>query len=171
MALLVAVLLGSAPGRPVFAAEAASNAPKPVFEEWALIVIDGKTCGFGSTITTENDTPSGPQYLTVHQEKFVLLRMGTALTVTDTSKVTEDADGGVLNFDQTTDAGSVVESGGLRDGDDMVVSSRGQTQRYHLPRLDALGPEAVRRLTLQVPLRPGQAIPSPPSAANIRRLS
>jgi hypothetical protein len=39
----------------------------------------------------------------------------------------------------------------------MVVSSRGQTQRFHLPRLAALGPEEVRRATLQVPLRPGQA--------------
>jgi transglutaminase-like putative cysteine protease len=38
----------------------------------------------------------------------------------------------------------------------MVVSSRGQTERFNLPRLAALGPEKVRRLTLAVPLRPGQ---------------
>jgi hypothetical protein len=133
-----------------------SGALKPVFEEWVVVVLDGKTCGFGSTMTTKTDTPSGPQYLTAHQEEFVVKRLGTDLKITETSKVTEDADGGVLSFDEVSDAGSSVESSGVREGDDMVVSSRGQTQRFHLPRLSALGPEAVRRLTLAVPLKPGQ---------------
>jgi len=66
----------------------------------------------------------------------------------------------VLNFDEVSDAGSVVESSGEREGDNMVVSSRGQTQRFHLPRLSALGPETVRRLSLAVPLKPGQLFPS-----------
>jgi hypothetical protein len=83
-------------------------------------------------------------------------RLGTSLKIVETSKVTEDADGGVLAFDQVSDAGSVVESSGVRQGDDMVVSSRGQTQRFHLPRLSAIGPETVRRLSLAVPLKPGQ---------------
>jgi hypothetical protein len=133
-----------------------SGARKPVFEEWVVVVLNGKTCGFGSTLTTETDTPSGPQYLTAHQEEFVVKRDGALLKIIETSKVTEDADGGVLAFDQVNDAGSVVESSGVREGDDMVVSSRGQTQRFHLPRLSALGPEAERRLTLAVPLKPGQ---------------
>ena len=133
-----------------------SGQQQPVFEEWVVTVLQGKTCGYGSTITTESDTPTGPQFLTVHQERFVVLREGTSLTITDTSKVTEDADGGVLNFDEILDAGSIIEAKGVRDGDDMVVTSRGQTQRYHLPRLTALGPEKVRRQTLKVPLKPGQ---------------
>ena len=120
------------------------------------MVMDGKTCGFGSTVTTKTDTPDGPQYLTVHQEEFVAKRLGTDLKIIETAKVTEDADGGVLSFDQVSDAGSSVESSGVRDGDDMVVSSRGQTQRFHLPRLSAVGPEAVRRLSDAVPLKPGQ---------------
>jgi len=120
------------------------------------VVLDGKTCGFGSTVTTETDTASGPQYLTAHQEEFVVKRLGTKLKIIETSKVTEDADGAVLAFDQISDAGSIIESKGVREGDEMVVSSRGQTQRFHLPRLSALGPEAVRRLTLAVPLKPGQ---------------
>jgi len=128
----------------------------PVFEEWVVVVLDGKTCGFGSTVTTETDTASGPQYLTAHQEEFVVKRLGTKLKIIETSKVTEDADGAVLAFDQISDAGSIIESKGVREGDEMVVSSRGQTQRFHLPRLSALGPEAVRRLTLAVPLKPGQ---------------
>jgi hypothetical protein len=37
------------------------------------------------------------------------------------------------------------------------VSSRGQTQRFKLPRLSALGPDAVRRLSDAVPLKPGRA--------------
>jgi len=133
-----------------------TSARKALFEEWVVVVLDGKTCGFGSTVTTETDTASGPQYLTAHQEEFVVKRLGTKLKIIETSKVTEDADGAVLAFDQISDAGSIIESKGVREGDEMVVSSRGQTQRFHLPRLSALGPEAVRRLTLAVPLKPGQ---------------
>jgi hypothetical protein len=131
-------------------------AAKPVFEEWVVVVLQGKTCGYGTTTTTRIDTPSGPGYLTTHHEEFVVKRMGADLKLIDTSKVVEDSDGGVISFDQIDDSGSAVEVTGVRDGDDMVVSSRGQTQRFHLPRLAALGPEAVRRATLQVPLRPGQ---------------
>src|ERR1700677_5179874 len=90
-----------------------SGQQQPVFEEWVVTVLQGKTCGYGSTITTESDTPTGPQFLTVHQERFVVLREGTSLTITDTSKVTEDADGGVLNFDEILDAGSIIEAKGV----------------------------------------------------------
>jgi len=57
------------------------------------VVLHGKTCGFGSTVTTKTDTPAGPQYLTAHQEEFVVKRLGTSLKIVETSKVTEDADG------------------------------------------------------------------------------
>jgi len=152
--LTTAGLLAQAPASA--AGPTGSDTPKPVFEEWVVVVLDGKTCGFGSTVTTKTDSASGPQYLTAHQEEFVVKRLGTDLKIVETSKVTEDADGGVLNFDEVTDAGSVVESSGVREGDEMVVSSRGQTQRFYLPRLSALGPEAVRRLSLAVPLQPGR---------------
>jgi hypothetical protein len=80
-----------------------------------------------------------------------------SLKMIETSKVTEDAEGGVLSFDQTAEAGgAAIGSSGLRQGDEMVVSSHGQTQRFHLPRLAALGPEMVRRETLKVPLQAGQ---------------
>ena len=137
-------------------ASAPGDARKPIFEEWVIVSLGGKTCGFGSTVTTETDTPSGPQYLTAHHEEFLIKRLVTNLKIIETSKVTEDADGGVLSFDQSSEAGSVVESSGVRDGDSMVVSSRGQTQRFYLPRLSALGPEAIRRKTKDVPLQPGQ---------------
>jgi hypothetical protein len=134
----------------------ASPAKKPIFEEWVVVVLAGKTCGFGSTVTTQHDTPSGTQYLTAHQEEFVVKRLGTNLKIVETSKVIEDAEGGVLSFDNIDDAGSIVESRGIREGDHMVVSSRGQTQRFFLPRLSALGPEAIRRQTMAVPLQPGE---------------
>jgi len=119
-------------------------------------VLDGKTCGYGSTVTTKIDAPSGPQYVTAHQEEFVVKRLGTNLKIVDTSKVTEDADGGVLSFDEVSESGSSVESSGRREGDYLVVSSRGQTQRFYLPRLSALGPEKIRRLSDAVPLKVGQ---------------
>lgn len=120
--------------------------------------MSGKPCGFGSTITTEKDTPSGPQYQTVHQEEFVVKRFSSSLKIIDTSKVTEDAEGGVLSFTQINQgAGSDIESHGVRQGDELVVSSRGQTRHYKVPRLSSLGPEAVRRLELAVPLKPDQA--------------
>src|SRR5476649_354844 len=87
-----------------------SEPQKPVFEEWVVVVLDGKTCGFGSTVTTKTDTPAGPQFLTAHQEEFVVKRLGANLKIVETSKVTEDADGGVVAFDQVSEAGSVVES-------------------------------------------------------------
>ena len=135
----------------------ASTTPvKPSFEEWTLIMLDGKTCGFGSTITTPVDTAHGPGYKTELQEEFVVKRLGVALKMNEVSHITENAQGAVFSFDQvSTGMGSDIESSGVRDGDDLVVSSRGQTQRYHIPPLSALGPEAIRRLTNAVPLKAG----------------
>jgi hypothetical protein len=137
-------------------ARADDSSGKPVFEEWVLVVLDSKTLGYGSTITTKVDSDFGTQYVTSYNQEFSIKREGTVLKITDKSKVTEDAEGGVISFTQTSDAGSSVESSGVRDGDYMVVTSRGQTQRFLLPRLSALGPEAIRRQTNAVPLKPGQ---------------
>jgi hypothetical protein len=139
------------------AADSAKGTGKPVFEEWVAIILDGKRCGFGSTLTTQTDTPAGPQYFTVHQEQFVVKRLSSLLKIVETSQVTEDAEGGVLSFSQINQgAGSNVESSGVRQGDELIVSSRGQTQHYQSPRLGALGSEAIRRLENAVPLKPGQ---------------
>jgi hypothetical protein len=130
---------------------------KPTFEEWVVLILRGKECGYGSTITTRVETPTGPQFVTEHEEEFVVKRLGSNMKIIEKYKVTEDADGGVLSFDQVTaGGGSNIESTGVRDGDDLVVTGRGQTQRYHLPRLAALGPEKVRELSDAVPLKPGQ---------------
>jgi hypothetical protein len=137
-------------------AQQAAAPVKPTFEEWSIIMLDGKTCGFGSTITTPTDTPKGPGYKTALQEEFVVKRMGAALKMNEVSHIIEDANGVVLSFDQTSSGmGSDIVSTGVRDGDDLVVSSRGQTQRYPIPPLAALGPEAIRRLTNAVPLKAG----------------
>jgi hypothetical protein len=142
------------PGQPGVAPDVAA---KPVFEEWTLLVMDGRPCGFGSTITTSSNTPTGVQYHTELQQEFVVKRMGSPLKIGEVSHITEDADGAVLSFSQSsTGMGSDIESTGVRAGDELVVSSRGETQRYRIPRLAALGPEACRRLSSAVPLKPGQ---------------
>jgi hypothetical protein len=148
-------------GGPVAPASASGTVP-PVFEEWSVSVMDNRQCGFGSTITTAIDTPQGKQFQTVLVEELVVTRnldgQVFTLKITSNSKVIEDADGAVLSFEQeTSGAGSDIESSGTREGDDLVVTSRGQTQRYHIPRLSALGPEAIRRQSLLIPLKPGQA--------------
>jgi transglutaminase-like putative cysteine protease len=140
---------------------AAQSSPSPggtkIFEEWALLLLDGKRCGYDSTIVTKTDSPGGPRYLTVQQESFVVRRLGHDLSMLETSKITEDAEGGVLSFEERTQgAGSNIVSEGRREGDELVVSCRGQTQRCRIPRLAALGPEAVRRLSDAVPLEPGR---------------
>ena len=146
--------------------EAQSTAPtapeRKIFEEWSVLILDGKRCGFDSTITTQTSEPGGLRYHTVEQQEFVAKRMGTSIKITETSKVTEDADGGVLSFeDRTAGGGSDISSTGRREGDDLIVSSRGQTQRFHVPRLAALGPEAVRRANDAMPLRAGQKLSLP----------
>ena len=145
------------PGAFAQAPAPALAAAKPVFEEWVLLVLDGKRCGYGMTQVTAVDTPSGPGYLTLNHQEFLVKRLGVSLKMIETSKVTEDKEGGVLSFEESTEAGgAAIGSSGVRQGDEMVVSSHGQTQRFNLPRLAALGPEAVRRETLQVPLQPSQ---------------
>jgi hypothetical protein len=149
--------LGFQLGPVVPARAAAPDTSKPIFEEWVVIVLDGKKCGYGMTQTTQVDTPSGPAYLTLNHQEFVVKRLGVTLKMTETTKVTEDMEGGVLSYQDDTDAGGAsIASSGVREGDELVVSSRGQTQRFHMPRLAALGPEAIRRATLRVTLQPGQ---------------
>ena len=152
--LVAALLLAGTPCLRVQADDAAGS--KPVFEEWVVIMLDGKTCGYASTVTTKADTDTGVQYITSYQEEFVVKRMGTNLKIISRSKVVEDEQGGVLSYDDVSDTGSAIETKGVRDGDDLVVSSNGQTQRFHLPRLSALGPDAIRRATMRVPLKAGQ---------------
>ena len=158
-AFLVLAFLPTLPGLDAQTPASANSATgKPIFEEWVSIILDGKRCGFGSTITTQTDTPTGPQYLTVHQEQFVVKRSSSLLKITETSRITEDSNGVVLSFSQSNqDAGSDIESSGLRQDDELVVSSRGQTQHYSSPRLGALGPEAIRRMETAVPLKPDQS--------------
>ena len=120
------------------------------------IVLDGKPCGFGSTITTPIATPQGNGFRTELQEEFVIKRMGVSLKMNEVSHITENADGAVLAFDQVQSGmGSDIKTEGKREGDDLVVTSRGETQRYHIPPLAALGPEAIRRQTDAVPLKAG----------------
>jgi hypothetical protein len=134
----------------------ATPAATPSFEEWSLVVLEGKTCGFDSTITTPVATPAGTQYRTELQEEFVVKRLNVTLKMNEVSHVTENAAGVVLAFDQTSSGmGSDIEMHGVREGGDLVVASRGQVQRYHIPPLDALGPEAIRRQTDAVPLKAG----------------
>jgi hypothetical protein len=141
---------------------AAAEPGTKIFEEWAVLSIDGKRCGYEGTVVTQTASASGPRYCTVHQEQFVVKRMNADLKLTETSKITEDADGGVLSFDdRTSGGGSDISLSGEREGDDLVVSSRGQTRRYHVPRLAALGPDKVRRLSDAVPLKPGQSFSFP----------
>ena len=136
----------------------AKDSGSNIFEEWAILTFAGKRSGFESTVITQVDAPAGTQYHTVQQEEFVVKRMGVNLKLMETSKITEDADGGIISFEEITQGGgSDIESSGTREGDDLVVSSRGQVGRYHIPRLSALGPEAVQRLTDVVPHQAGQA--------------
>jgi hypothetical protein len=154
LALWAALILGARAQQTI--APIATAPAKPTFEEWSLIMLDGKTCGFGSTITTPVNAPGGLEYKTELQDEFVVKRLGVALKMNEVSHITEDAQGAVLSFDQlSTGMGSNIESSGVREGDDLVVSSRGQTHRYHIPPAAALGPEAIRRLTNAVPLKPG----------------
>jgi hypothetical protein len=133
-----------------------------IFEEWAVLTVDGKRCGYEGTVVTKTSSAAGVRYCTVHQEQFVVKRMNTHLQLNETSKITEDADGGVLSFeDRTSGGGSDISLTGERDGDDLVVSSRGQTRRYHIPRLAALGPDKVRRLSDALPLQPGRVFSFP----------
>lgn len=143
----------AAPAAPAVAAE-----KNPVFEEWTAIIMDGKQCGNGHTVTTRIDTATGPHYQTVHRDEFVLKRMDLEMTIVENFDVTEDADGGVLSFKASTSGlGSDMETSGVREGDELVVTGHDQTQRYPIPRLAALGPDKIRRMTEAVPLKPGQA--------------
>jgi hypothetical protein len=130
---------------------------KPVFEQWAVLVLAGHPCGYGSVITTQEPNSNPPRYRTESDTVFVVKREGTRLKMDDASTVVEDADGGVVSFSQTlNEGGSKVEVHGVRAGDDLVVTSRGQTERYHVPRLAALGPEAIQRLSDAIPLQAGK---------------
>ena len=134
----------------------ATAAAEPIFQEWCVIMLGGKQCGFASTITTPIHTPDGLHYQTEQQEEFVIKRLGAALKLNEISHITEDARGVVLDFTEvSTGMGSDTEIHGVRDGDNLVVSGHGQTQRYHIPPQAALGPEAIRRLTDAIPLKAG----------------
>ena len=147
---------------PIPPATAGQGASKKIFEEWALLLLDGKRCGYDSTVAIQIHTPTGLQFHTEQEEQFVIRRMNSDLKITEISKTTEDADGGVLAFEERTKgAGSDILSSGVRQGDDLIVTSRGQTVRYKIPRLAALGPEAVRRLSDAMPLKEGQTYSFP----------
>src|SRR5271170_6037200 len=65
-ALGLAALAGLLLPAVALAQNSAREASKPVFEEWVLVVLDGKRCGYGMPQVTLVDTPSGPAYLTLN---------------------------------------------------------------------------------------------------------
>jgi hypothetical protein len=143
---------------PAAPAPVIATKPKPTSEEWDLFILEGKPCGFGSTITTRLVTRHGIRYRTELRQQFVVKRLGVALKMDEVSHITERPDGVVTAFDQlSTGMGSSIAMRGVRQGNDLVVTSRGQVQRYHIPPKAALGPEAIRRQTDVVPLKPGTA--------------
>jgi Transglutaminase-like superfamily len=157
---LLAVLFLTALSSPAQTVPAPPSGPEigeKIFEEWSFLILDGKRCGFDSTVTTKTTNNGISCYRTLEEEQFVVKRLGVNLKMVEISDVIEDADGAVLSFEETSKgAGSDIVSSGRRVGDDLVVSSRGQTSRFRIPRLSALGPEAVRRLSEAVPLKAGQ---------------
>jgi hypothetical protein len=124
-------------------------------EEWAFIEMKGNRVGYTGTVTFERVTPQGRQFITQDREEMKISRMGETMHVESGSKVTEDENGRVLNFEQfTRGSGSDKTLRGFRVGDEMVILSGGTRNKVPIP-ATALGPAALDRRTREIEAEKG----------------
>lgn len=153
------------------AAKGSSAPTKLLSENWTIINLQGKRVGFSSSTVKERETAEGKQYITEFYEELALKRMGLTLKMVNKSTITEDEQGGVLNFESVNSgSGSNKKVRGYRVGDELVVLSGKLKQSYPFP-ADALGPHAAEEQLKKMPLQPGAQktistfVPDTPSQA------
>ncbi len=155
--LLIGLLMWSSLFSPLVAQETAvaADTGKVVREEWMIALLQGKRCGFGSTILRERETPAGKQFITDLHQEFKLARQGQVIHIISRSSLVETEAGVVVSFQaETRGAGSDQTTRGYRVGDEMVILNGAQKARVPMPK-EALGPEALDRKTRELKLAPG----------------
>lgn len=116
---------------------------KIIREDWEIVLIQNKRCGYGSTIVRERTTPVGKQYITDQYQEFRLKRDAQELHMISRSSIVESEDGVVISFQsESSGAGSNQVARGYRIGDELVIMSGGQKVRAAMPR-SLLGPQAI----------------------------
>lgn len=153
------------------ATKAGSAQAKLLSENWTIINLQGKRVGFSSSTVKERDTPQGKQFITEFYEELALKRMGLTLKMINKSTITEDSEGGIVNFESVNSgSGTNKKVRGYRVGDELIVLSGKLKQSYPFPK-EALGPHAAEELLKTMPLEPGAQktistfVPDTPSTA------
>lgn len=150
----------------ILAQEATSAPPTPstpaiandtgtvIRDEWTVVTIKGKRCGFGHSIVREQITPGGKQFLTENHQEFKFQRQGQNVRLVTRSVVVETAEGSVIQFqNESSGAGSKQITRGQRVGAEMVITD-GTLQRRIPLDPKALGPEAFDRQIRALKLAP-----------------
>jgi transglutaminase-like putative cysteine protease len=135
-----------------------SASGKIVREDWMIILLQNKRCGFGSALLHERTTPLGKQYISDSHQEFKISREGLSLHQISDSSTVETEEGVVVSFQaESHGGGSDQVMRGYRIGEEMVVFSGGQKKRYPMPK-KTLGPEAFDRLTRHLKMEPGTTL-------------
>ncbi len=171
--LAASALMALGGGVSLHAESAPVSQGKLLSENWTIINLQGKRVGFSSSTVKERDTPDGKQYITEFYEELALKRMGLTLKMINKSTITEDSEGGIVNFESVNSgSGTNKKVRGYRVGDELVVLSGKLKQTYPFPQ-DAIGPHAAEQVLKTMPLQPGAKksistfIPDTPSQAVI----
>ena len=125
-------------------------------EQWGIMLMQGKRVGFANTIVSRRGDPQKPQWISETHQQMKIKRLGTELLVTEHSRIVENDQGLVLNFEKKTQSAgmnSVVR--GYRVGNELVMLSRGMEQRCPFSP-EAIGPRAFgKKMRVEMPLQAG----------------
>ncbi|MBI4023386.1 MAG: transglutaminase domain-containing protein [Verrucomicrobia bacterium] len=133
-----------------------SASPQVESEQWGIMLMQGKRVGFMNTMVTRRGDSQKPQWISDIHQQMKLKRLGMELLVTEHSRIVENDQGLVLNFEKKTQsAGMNSMVRGYRVGNELAMLSRGMEQRCPFPP-ETIGPRAFgQKMRAEMPLQAG----------------
>ena len=153
---LIVVTVGALLALP--AVKAAQPDIETIEDEWQAFYLQDQKIGYAHMQIVRKSTGGETLYVTTRKEEVSFSRMGTTITVTQTSKVTEDEDGNLISFERELNQGPITQTsqGEVKNGKLLIETGMGPfKQQKTLPVPEGLCPAALDRYTQKKGYEPG----------------
>ena len=156
LACVVMVVVGVVLGLPaVIAAEPQSET---IHDEWQAFYLQDQKIGYSHLEIVRKSTGEETVYVSTRKEEISLSRMGTTITIVQSSKVTEDEEGKLISFERTLKQGPITQTstGKVENGKLHIKTGTGPfKQQKTMPAPEGLCPAALDRYTQEKGYEPG----------------
>ena len=137
---------------------AAEPQKETIHDEWQAFYLQDQKIGYAHIEIVRDSTADETVYVTTRKEEVSLSRMGTTITITQTSKVTEDEEGKLISFERKLSQGPLTQTseGHVEGGKLHMKTGTGPFKKQEtMPVPEGLCPAALDRYTQKKGYEPG----------------